>query len=157
MGLDMYLKARKYVSNYSFATPPDKEMFAKLLEMTGLVQDDVGPEGKSCEVEFPVAYWRKANQIHAWFVKNCAEGVDNCMPVYVGMEQLEELVKVCRDVLAAPSMAKEFLPPQEGFFFGDTDIDEGYIADLNDTIEQIDRILLNPKFKDWEFMYQASW
>ncbi len=36
-----------------------------------------------------VGYWRKANQIHNWFVKNVQGGVDDCGYYGVTKEKLE--------------------------------------------------------------------
>ena len=39
-----------------------------------------------------VGYWRKANQIHKWFVDNVQDGVDDCGEYKVTKEQLIETV-----------------------------------------------------------------
>ena len=41
-----------------------------------------------------VAYWRKANAIHGWFVDNIQDGVDDQNEYYVSKEKLEELKKL---------------------------------------------------------------
>lgn len=46
-------------------------------------------------IEEQVAYWRKANQIHNWFVENVQEGVDDCGAYEVSKEQLEDLLDIC--------------------------------------------------------------
>lgn len=46
-----------------------------------------------------VAYWRKANQIHNWFVENVQDGMDDCGYYEVSRQQLQELLGDCRDVL----------------------------------------------------------
>jgi len=51
-----------------------------------------------------VAYWRKANQIHAWFVKNCQDGQDDCKDYQVSTEQLTELLSLCDRVLEASEL-----------------------------------------------------
>ncbi len=38
-----------------------------------------------------IGYWRKANAVHGWFIRNCADGVDNCEPVNVSREALNHL------------------------------------------------------------------
>ena len=45
-----------------------------------------------------VGYWRKANQIHNWFVENVQDGVDDCSSYIVSKEQIEELLDVCIQV-----------------------------------------------------------
>lgn len=47
-----------------------------------------------------IGYWRKANQIHDWFVKHCQDGVDDCgYHNEVTKEQLIELRDLCQDVI----------------------------------------------------------
>lgn len=46
------------------------------------------------------AYWRKANAIHAWFVENVQNGVDDCGTYLVTREQLEALKTACETVLS---------------------------------------------------------
>ena len=52
-----------------------------------------------------VGYWRKANQIHNWFVKNIQDGVDDCnYHREVTEEDLNELLDICKRVLASCEM-----------------------------------------------------
>jgi len=51
------------------------------------------------EVE-DVGYWRKANAVHGWFVRECANGVDECQPIPVSREQLQKLRQDCNNSLA---------------------------------------------------------
>ena len=47
-----------------------------------------------------VAYWRKANQVHKWFVDNVQGGEDDCdFHDEVTKEKLEELRDICREIL----------------------------------------------------------
>lgn len=46
-----------------------------------------------------VAYWRKANQIHNWFVENVQDGIDDCGYYEVSKQELQGLLADCRDVL----------------------------------------------------------
>jgi hypothetical protein len=49
-----------------------------------------------------VGYWRKANQIHSWFVDNVQDGVDDCEYHHeVTKEILEQLLEICKKVLAS--------------------------------------------------------
>ena len=54
-----------------------------------------------------LAYWRKANQIHKWFVDNVQEGVDNCGEYYVSHEKLQELLDTVNNVLADTRKAED--------------------------------------------------
>ena len=42
--------------------------------------------------------WRKANQIHNWFVENVQNGKDDCGTYEVSKEQLETLLDICKNV-----------------------------------------------------------
>ena len=59
------------------------------------------------------------------------------------------------EIVAQPGVAAALLPTTSGFFFGGTDYDDGYLQDLRDTIEIIDRALALPDC--WDFEYHASW
>lgn len=97
MGLDMYLSAR--VSAYKpFNGQADngRAILAKAAEDVGL------PEGGNIDaitLSREVAYWRKANAIHAWFVRECQGGKDECQRSYVEREQLQALRILCQQVI----------------------------------------------------------
>jgi hypothetical protein len=102
-----------------------------------------------------VGYWRKANQIHEWFVQNVQDGKDDCQESYVSREQLEELLGVCRIVKIDKEKAEQLLPTQSGFFFGGTEYDEYYYQDIDNTIEILEEALSDETADD--FAYRASW
>lgn len=105
------------------------------------------------------AYWRKANAIHKWFVDNVQDGNDDCKEYYVSKEQLQELVKTCKEVLNDHSKASELLPTQDGFFFGGTEYNDYYFECLKDTVTQIEEALKQeyPKGVYVSFYYDSSW
>jgi hypothetical protein len=123
------------------------------MELTQLT--DVATDIYSASVQVTCAYWRKANQIHNWFVTNIQDNVDNCREYYVSRDKLLELKTTCEKALNErnPSL----LPPAEGYFFGNDDIDQYYWQDIKDTIEQLNRILALPNFNELTFSYQSSW
>jgi hypothetical protein len=156
MGLDSYLNARRYVSSAKWASDNGKT-YAKLRSLAGVKAEDVPVPYPHGTITINVAYWRKANAIHKWFVDNVQEGKDDCKPYYVSREQLGVLLGLCQDILKGVR-GSEDLPTQNGFFFGDTDYGECYKADLESTVKQLTAILTCPAFlKDWDFEYQASW
>lgn len=154
----MYLKAEEYIPSTNF----DKELndfvpnekFNEIVATAGLTHLYTGLFGSGMTIDVPMGYWRKANQIHQWFVDNCGDGEDNCQPMFVSRDHLEQLKELCIKVIANPEMADDELPSQSGFFFGSTEYDEYYFQDLNDTIEIITNALDSPY--DY-FRYQASW
>jgi hypothetical protein len=46
-----------------------------------------------------VGYWRKANAIHGWFVRECGNNVDECQEIPVSMIKLLELQALCLTAL----------------------------------------------------------
>jgi hypothetical protein len=107
-------------------------------------------------VTFQVAYWRKANQIHKWFVDNVQDGEDDCREYSVDREQLQKLLDTCTKVKADGSLAGDYLPPSAGFFFGSNEIDEWYWQDIDNTIEMLTDTLAHTP-DDYGFTYQSSW
>jgi hypothetical protein len=104
-----------------------------------------------------VAYWRKANAIHGWFIRNA--GVDdNCTAIQVSMSDLYTLRDDIQKVLdeGTEEAIMELLPPTSGFFFGGTEVDEYYWMNLKSTLGKLNEIIEN-NTEDQEFEYQASW
>ena len=50
--------------------------------------------------------WRKANQIHNWFVKNVQHGEDDCGAYEVTEAQLGKLLQICRTIKNNTKMVK---------------------------------------------------
>lgn len=104
MGLDMYLKASRYIFAYEFSSDEDKRKYRDIIadfEAEELADKDT----PTATVSITVAYWRKANAIHRWFVDNVQDGVDDCKNYYVSRENLEELRETCRKVLSSIELA----------------------------------------------------
>ncbi len=152
MGLDMYLYKREYVSGWNYKEDMDTSLYDLILEKTGLPRCEASPHAY---VDVTVAYWRKANSVHRWFCL-LDGGRDECQPIRVTVDDLKALRDACEAVLLTPANAESVLPTKSGFFFGSYDYDEWYLADLKDTISQIDSCLAGAEEWD-EFTYQASW
>ena len=154
MGLDVYLKGRKYVSGWGHESDEVKKQFTDLVKLAGL--DELPcPASPSGYIELTVAYWRKANAIHKWFVDNCQDGLDECQTSYVDREQLKELLDLCKKVAENQKTGAEALPTESGFFFGGTEYDDYYMEDIKLTIDQLEKVLVMDD--GWEFAYQSSW
>ena len=120
-------------------------------------------------VNIPIAYWRKVNCIHNWFVENVQGGNDNCDRHYVSDEKIKELIKEIDNILSEDdpktklAKAKANLPNTTGCFFGSQEYDKYYFEDLKYTKERMQACL------DWQnkmagtgkcfdsFYYQSSW
>jgi hypothetical protein len=148
MGLDMYLKGKRYISDYD---DQDKVVISKVMQLFPELSETQTLQ----EVTVRVGYWRKANQIHKWFVDNIQEGVDDCGDYYVSRESLQDLRTLCQQVIDFRHLATDKLPPQSGFFFGSDKVDEHYFRDLEDTIKIIDGALALPS--SWDLEYSSSW
>ncbi len=195
MGLDQYLYEKVYLNHWEYnKDTPEYRKAGQVLQIAGLTTT---PESGGVSVQATVLYWRKANQIHQWFVDHCQDGKDDGQSYYVDSEQLIELRDTCQKVIDAselvpgkvsvgqtltdgewvdnmedgktiadPSVAQELLPVQVGFFFGNYEYGEWYLADLTHTVEGIDRVLANRPtktnkeghtFPTSDFEYYASW
>jgi hypothetical protein len=181
MGLDMCLNKKTYVKNWSHMGP--EQLHEVTVKKGGKVVKEIQPDRVS-SIEEQVAYWRKENHIHAWFVNNVQDGEDDCREYHVSREQLKELVDTCEkvldslegspkkkvkvkvgwqggkelyddiDVYTDTELAEELLPTQAGFFFGGTEYDEWYLKGLEDTIKQLTPLLDE---EEGDFYYHASW
>jgi len=163
MGLDQYLYAKKYYSGGSYSPASEQEVYSNIVKAVGVshLSVDMTP---SIEVTIKVAQWRKANQVHGWFVDNVQHGEDDCREYEVSRDDLHQLMALCNEVLAKRDndVAEELLPTTAGFFFGSDDIDEYYYADLEYTVKTLATLLEDDVLADttgwrWEFYYQSSW
>jgi len=182
----MYLERRTYVKRWSHQKPEQK--YSVLVKKAGKKDPNINPEKISYVIE-EVAYWRKANQIHKWFVENCVESADwHGEAVYVSRDKIKELVELCEKVLKAsklvkgmikngetykdgkwepimqpgkyikdPTVAKELLPNEDGFFFGSQEYDQYYVDDLKETIKQLKPYTEDKENVFADFEYSASW
>lgn len=134
MGLDMYLKEVRYLGVYDFQKDsPEYKAGKKVATAAGL---KIGVDG-GVEVKVPVMYWRKANAIHGWFVKNIQNGVDDCGHYEVESKHLRALQAVCLDVLSQAELV-------------DGEITNGYKVELvegqmvRDPIIEPGKVMANP-------------
>lgn len=179
MGLDMYI-FRVWQVNAQYRTEVDK--------VTGSIDISVGDKklpvdfSRLDEITEEVAYWRKANHIHQWFVENVQDGKDDCNQYEVEVEQLQQLRDLCAQVLDKavivnnedPTLGKviqnveeikELLPTSPRFFFGSMEYGQWYIWETERTIEKLNNILeedqkiraqgIGPSTCTYEYM--ASW
>jgi hypothetical protein len=145
MGLDMYLKGKRYL----FDKEVEEHSFDDVLKFTG------GRKPK--EITFMLGYWRKANAIHNWFVKNVQGGEDDCKEYLVPFSYLVKLRDACKEAL--DNNNPDILEPVSGFFFGSTDIDDWYWEDIKKTHELMAELCQDPDIAcgNIDVYYQSSW
>jgi hypothetical protein len=107
-----------------------------------------------------IGYWRKANAIHGWFVRECQGGIDECQRTRVTKAKLRSLIVTVNDILGMfdggldwMTLAKKTLPSQSGFFFGGTEYNEYYLLQLRQTMD----ILKKALNESGAIYYQSSW
>lgn len=156
MGLDMMLSVKKGVPGWAHRGPEAVLQLQKVCEAVGI---QACTECPWATVEIDIAYWRKANQIHGWFIRECAAGDGNVTTIEISRQDLTRLRDLCRSGLEAKSehWAMEHLPPMEGFFFGTYDIDEWYWLNVEKTVALLTAALNLPDNGDHTFHYRASW
>lgn len=104
-----------------------------------------------------IAYWRKANAIHNWFVVNVQVGEDDNREYHVSTEQLQELLRLCKQVVRDPDKAPELLPTKGGFLFGSTEYDNQYFQSIDYTAKILEAVLQEDNDQLQEFVYQSDW
>ena len=155
MGLDMYLSARKFLSGYDHSKDEEKEAYRLVTEAIGA--EDIHDE-RYATVSVNVAYWRKANHIHHWFVLNVQDGEDDCKEYYVTRAQIRELGELCQRVCENGTVeyAQEHLPVATGFFFGSEEYDEYYFEATDWTSKRLAQVL-NSASDSFNLYYSSSW
>jgi hypothetical protein len=161
MGLDMYLTQKVYIgSTWSEEGRPgifeiEQNLCNNILKI---------PMYKIKTIELEFLYWRKANAIHNWFVKNIQDGVDDCGEYYIKQEKLQDLYSDLTKAIL--SQDPTVIKPTGGFFFGSAEINDFYWAELNRTAAQIKPIIdewkkpydeQDPLISNSDFYYSSSW
>lgn len=158
MGLDMYLHKKKRMP---YHWDKDKDGWAN--SKVSYVDDYGKPHnctGTPISITFEAGYWRKANQIHNWFVENVQDGEDDCKEYYVDPDKLRSLLDICKHILKLKrwkAYARENLPTCAGFFFGDTEYGEYYLEDIKNTVEIIENIFADFDERTDSLYYESSW
>lgn len=164
MGLDMYLYKKSYVKNWR--DTPDELGHQVSVTLGGIPRKDIKPERLSY-IEEEVAYWRKFNALHKYFVDTIGGGQDDCQEIYVGINDLIDLLEVLNKVkeilnnsqkvvnttvgwkgepveyetYACVDEINDIFPPTDGFFFGSTDIDDYFKGNVESTIEVVTALI----------------
>ena len=135
MGLNMYLSKKTYVKNWKHNPPEDK--ISITVKRGGKKHPTIDPS-KITYIQEEVGYWRKANQIHNWFVQNVQDGIDECQEAYVDPEKLRELYQVCLSIRENCKLEKGKV--QNGYTFNEAGEKEYEYAD--------GEVMTNPEFAE---------
>jgi len=100
-------------------------------------------------------YWRKFNALHVWFVKHVQKGIDECEAHIVTLDHLKKLEKTLANL--TKENAHKVLPAKSGYFFGNTDYDEWYWNDVEETKKLVKRLINEVNHKERTLIYQSSW
>ena len=92
-----------------------------------------------------IGYFRKVNFLIPFFESQLGCEIENLRKIKIDKEDAEELLRRCSAVLDDHSRAKELLPTQEGFFFGNTDYNDYYFEDVESVRDYVKDTLL-PEF-----------
>lgn len=134
-----------------------KEAIANHFPVTYTENSWIGAEFTGSTITIPLYYWRKANQIHAWFVREVQDGKDECERTEVPREKLADLAKRIGEIVNDHSKAGELLPSREGFFFGSTDYHKYYFEGLKATAQAFDRMRKCGLTEATTIYYCSSW
>lgn len=110
MGLDMYLFKSKGKKDYTLqelknfsnqiSRKEEGEPYSEL-EQSLIDKGIVSKQGEYIEwysAFSEIGYWRKANHIHEWFVKNVQNEIDDCDYYEVSKTQIQTLLELCKEV-----------------------------------------------------------
>lgn len=167
MGLDSYFYIKRRQSE------EEKERMVNQLpeELRSRISDKKSWISESSTyTEALVGYFRKFNAMHGFIVdKYSRDGEDNCQPIYLYQDELEEIKDTVDDVLGHEGeddfveYAKEHFPCRQGFFFGangdDGDYGEWYVRDCHELSELMSTLIKSMQEDDSivSVIYSASW
>ena len=123
MGLDMFLERIHQSAMQYLEYDPDEAKTKNLKiyeQMKPYILRSGDLPGIQRESLFEeVGYWRKANQIHNWFVTHVQNGEDDCGRYPVSEEQLKDLRALCSAVVTESGVKCEII--QNGYIINDID------------------------------------
>lgn len=93
----------------------------------------------SIRTERGVCDFRKYNFLLPQFMTD--EQIATQEEVCIYKSDIRDFIEKARIVLDDHSKAPELLPTREGFFFGSTDYDDNYFADVKDALDEFENLL----------------
>lgn len=159
MGLDMYIyktkktsHSVKELSDLDNNPKEDNPALAEFLPLH-LPFPDHFPDHRSIFTQ--VAYWRKFNALHSWFVNHVQLGIDDCNFYELHKDHIEDLLETLQHVLEEKDTSD--FEPIQGFFFGSTEVDDYYWEQVENTRDKMYRLLNDFDWENERMFYHSSW
>lgn len=162
MGLDMHVSRTVAESTWSEKNPQTCDGIAIPFNGDG--------RGSMREQKDRIGYFRKFNALHGYIVDEFAGGEDNCQEIGLDRESVDKIIEALEQAEADPASEMNPLQPRSGFFFGSTEIDEYYLADVKQALalfrwiaglmesEEGRQFVMDDDGTRWiTYSYQASW
>lgn len=108
----MYLTKRTYVKNWDHT--PKERIYKISVKQNGKVVSNIDLAKISYIIE-DAGYWRKANAIHNWIVKNVQEGRDDCEEHLIDEDAMKRLLDTVNTVLKSSRLVKGKIVNGYGF------------------------------------------
>lgn len=177
MGLDMYLRRKTYIgNNYK---EPEKQVKIDVpgitQEKVTYVEEEAGYWRKANHIHQWFVdnvqdgedncgdYYVSKEQLQELLntvnkVLDASELVDGTINAGYSLKPDGEKIYHTQEgkIIKDPTVAKELLPTQEGFFFGGTDYDEYYYENLLETKEMLEEIIAREP-DEGDYYYHSSW
>lgn len=104
-------------------------------------------------------YFRKANHIHAWFIKNLQHGIDDCHGYKITPDVIDKLLNDLKKSIQNSELAHQYFPITAGFFFGQFEYtDPFYINCLKKLYISFKELTKSSWYnKEYNIYYKASW
>ena len=152
MGLDMYLSAKKYLWSLN---DEDKHLQEAINELIDL-EPTMRSRFRGCSllvkgIEIEAMYWRKAYEIHNWFIKEIQNGVDDCGEYFVPHYRIQDLISLCRKAIDEKdsTLLGKDVTHDEG--------DQWFWDNLKHTVEELTIALYALPESHYSLYYQSSW
>lgn len=164
MGLDIYFVKvnRKAHQEAEVANAPIRKKIDELEQKMDTAEDQAVRQqlfnkqrdlyDQIVDVRKDVAYFRKVNFLIPFFGYE-----DNCTDLQLLKSSVEDLIEACDKVLADHDCASEILPTEDGFFFGRTEYDDYYFADVRNVRDEFKEILSTVDWENEELYMHCWW
>lgn len=183
MGLDMYFTKRTYVKNWEWIEPKERYQISIMRGGKPVPKTEIDPdkityliqEGGYWRKANAIHNWfvehvqEGDDDCKDYYVsrERLQELLDTVNKVLASSELIDGKIQngytykdgkevpilVDGKYIKDPTVAKELLPTQEGFFFGSTAYDQFYVEDLEHTKQILDEALHRPA----DYYYTSSW